>query len=1405
MTDTGELRIGGLEISDILGIGHSGLTYKAKDQQSRDVVLKILKWDFDAEDMAFNHLQLMSLKRLNHPNLAPVLDVGITENSKLWYTRPFYDCESIHNLLKQMDIQAVIYVLFQIADGLDYLHRHGLAHGNLRSDSVKLIRQNPKEAGLWWTARLFEFPYQVKITGYGLTLADTDESDQENTNKNNDLVMLGRLICSCFGVDCEEGLPDQKDLKPALPEKLQSIILRLFGMGHEEPITSFQQLIQSLPDLQSKPAGELYLSRLHKRIDSRKAAEKRSLLEDLLEESFQSGKVILIEGDDGNGKSHLVRELAQKNPTDGHQMSVVSCISRFNPLEPIIRFNQEITRTVKEANLAVINNYRYVLDQMEGKTGLDVEDIFPDQTTLFEGYLSFLSEISRIKPICLVIEDIHQASESLLKLITHILPSISQLKIMLVCTYNLSRVRGDQQFYFDQITGSDEVTRIQINSLDFHSTAQYIRTMLDSPDLPETTIQAFFESTGGNIQKINELVRLCVVTGALTQTTGHLTFSDKKFQELRKFAESSIFVGKLLEHLDDSELTLVRILAVLGGRATALELKNATSGLPSFTKPEYLANALFNLVANGVLQTCRESGRSFFDIESDDYMEFALNSTPISIRKELFGHCLKTASANKVMLPEWNETLSQLALKGNDAVIAFKTSLEAYTHCARQLSYPEARFYLNKLILMIPEDEKEFQADCQVKMGLCLYGMNEFAETVDLLSRIHTSNPDTLALKTIASYKTRLPKTALFFYEAEPVSEQISDLWLKRHFIDCYLSHLLDSDPMSAQNLANRYASSADSYIKTVSLLALSRLKMAMADFEEAEKTVVAASVITKSAKLHDLQAKCELWQIKLSLMKGDNEKAGRLIRRSTGLIQGCFSLDVRAEFHQIASQYFKTLPDMNSALTNIHEWVKDEAKLGSKRNLAKALFELGSTIDSKGQPKEAQHHIEKARRIAEESGDNVTIGRSLAYIGEYYFDNGQIDQAIISLERAEKILSEQNDYHYLSKTFEALGRIWLSKQDIEKSRKYSKHLTDLADSTDDAMQKAIASKLGGALAMYQEKWDKAEDCYVKTLQYFEDRGLKREANNLKIELADLFVKQGEYFRALSKLAEARLFFEEENAQRELKRIRTSELEIDKEIGKYGEDYRNLRMLLEISKALGQISDISELLPMIVDMAVKVTGAERGFIMMIQEPGKLSFAAGRNRNKESMRQEEFAFSKSVTDSVLEQKKLISITDTASDDKFRARDSIVGLSLRSIMCGPMKIGENILGLIYVDSQVPTFYFSKKNAEFFEALCSHAAFAVNSARLYQEFTRKSVLEDENKHLRETVKQRKQLVTQLKMEIDTPFKELFETLSTIDKNPGDPSEVQMLAKKAKSHLSALKTTMDELLGADNSGKVT
>ncbi|HNW31949.1 MAG TPA: hypothetical protein PKN77_04640, partial [Caldisericia bacterium] len=100
MSEHGDLRIAGLEISDILGIGETGITYRAKDAQDRDVVLKVLRWDYTNQDERLQaELTLYRLTELAHPNLVQVYEVGTTEVGKIWYTRPFIQGDSLDVVL----------------------------------------------------------------------------------------------------------------------------------------------------------------------------------------------------------------------------------------------------------------------------------------------------------------------------------------------------------------------------------------------------------------------------------------------------------------------------------------------------------------------------------------------------------------------------------------------------------------------------------------------------------------------------------------------------------------------------------------------------------------------------------------------------------------------------------------------------------------------------------------------------------------------------------------------------------------------------------------------------------------------------------------------------------------------------------------------------------------------------------------------------------------------------------------------------------------------------------------------------------------------------------------------------------------------------------------------------------
>lgn len=170
-----------------------------------------------------------------------------------------------------------------------------------------------------------------------------------------------------------------------------------------------------------------------------------------------------------------------------------------------------------------------------------------------------------------------------------------------------------------------------------------------------------------------------------------------------------------------------------------------------------------------------------------------------------------------------------------------------------------------------------------------------------------------------------------------------------------------------------------------------------------------------------------------------------------------------------------------------------------------------------------------------------------------------------------------------------------------------------------------------------------------------------------------------------------------------------------------------LTVLLEVSKALTSILDLSLLLRTLIDKVLAVTQSERGFLMLMDENGQLEYTVARDALNQDLSGEDFKISQSVVDMVLKKGKGIYSDDVTKDEKFHARSSILDLDLHTVMCVPLKIGPEasessesfkpeIIGVIYVDSKAVTRSFKQADFSLLEAMASQAAVAIQNARLF-----------------------------------------------------------------------------------------
>jgi diguanylate cyclase (GGDEF)-like protein len=161
---------------------------------------------------------------------------------------------------------------------------------------------------------------------------------------------------------------------------------------------------------------------------------------------------------------------------------------------------------------------------------------------------------------------------------------------------------------------------------------------------------------------------------------------------------------------------------------------------------------------------------------------------------------------------------------------------------------------------------------------------------------------------------------------------------------------------------------------------------------------------------------------------------------------------------------------------------------------------------------------------------------------------------------------------------------------------------------------------------------------------------------------------------------------------------------------------RYLYSLLKITKSINTPQDFNLLLELIVDSAIAISKAERGFLMLFGKDGNLEFRVTQNIDRRILVREKFEISKTVVNHVLASGKSIFLGDIYKDKKIKISESIEALGLHMIMCVPLKAKKNILGVIYVDSHSETENFTPLEERMLEAFAAQTSVAIENSHLY-----------------------------------------------------------------------------------------
>ncbi|HVH88310.1 MAG TPA: adenylate/guanylate cyclase domain-containing protein [Terriglobales bacterium] len=202
-----------------------------------------------------------------------------------------------------------------------------------------------------------------------------------------------------------------------------------------------------------------------------------------------------------------------------------------------------------------------------------------------------------------------------------------------------------------------------------------------------------------------------------------------------------------------------------------------------------------------------------------------------------------------------------------------------------------------------------------------------------------------------------------------------------------------------------------------------------------------------------------------------------------------------------------------------------------------------------------------------------------------------------------------------------------------------------------------------------------------------------------------------------------------------LRRGRTDELslkvagqvpsELTEQIKRLERENQLLSMLYDAGIALSSRLSLDEISEQVMNLAFRIEGVERGFMMLFDENGEVTRQSEvRYRRPPAVAeavQPHIILSRAILDRIRTEQKPILVTDADTDERFTGSESMRIAGLRSAMCAPLLGRGKLFGILYVDNLERPHAFTQDEWNVFALLATQAGAAIETLTAHEQIAR------------------------------------------------------------------------------------
>jgi len=594
-------------VRGFLGEGGRKRVYLAHDTKlDRDVAFALIKTDgLDADGLARVRREAQAMGRLgDHPQIVTVFDIG-EEDYQPYIVSQYMAGGDLAGALAKADgrrlgLDEAIRITTQVCQGLEHAHSNGIIHRDIKPGNIWLTEEGTVKIGDFGLAVALD---RSRLTMAGMMVGTASYMPPEqavggDASPLSDLYAVGCVLYEMvtgrppfIGDDTVAVISQHLNTAPVAPtwhnpecpRQLEALILQILEKDPAKRPSSAEEVRKTLSAAQgaSTPVPMTAASTpdvanpIYRRTFVGREAELKQL-----EQAFDaalSGRsgLAMVVGEPGIGKTTLTEQLATYTGMRGGQTLVGHCYEEGSVSLPYLPFVEamrsytvthdadELVRQLGSGAAEVARIVSEVRDKIHVELpppGSPEEERF----RLFQAVAAFLRNAANMQPLCLVLEDLHDADKGTLDLLVHLTRNLGRARVLLVGTYRdvevdrthplsatLAEVRRLESFERVPLRGlgPDEVHRMLSN--------------IAGQEVLYTLAEAIYRQTEGNPLFIQELMRNAAEQGLIKREGGQWVAT---VDDLTNYIPEGLrdVIGRRLSRLSESCNRLLSVAAVIG-------------------------------------------------------------------------------------------------------------------------------------------------------------------------------------------------------------------------------------------------------------------------------------------------------------------------------------------------------------------------------------------------------------------------------------------------------------------------------------------------------------------------------------------------------------------------------------------------------------------------------------------------------------------------------------------------------------------------------------------------------------------------------------------------------------------------------------------------------------------------